>query len=116
MLCPLALLAVAERHNVLKFDANGKIPLETFSGVQDDVGIKHFRTWGCPVYVLDSRLQDGHSNIPKWDPRSRAGIYLGQYTVHANSVDIVLNTKTGHVSPQFHRVFENHLTAFFAHE
>ena len=97
MLCPLALLTVAERHNVLKFDANGEIPLEKVSGVQGDVGIKHFHTWGCSVYVLDSRLQDGHGKITKWYPRARDVIYLGNSIVHANSVALVLNPKTGHV-------------------
>ena len=61
------------------------------------------------MYVLDSRLQDGHGNIPKWDTRSRAVIYLGHSTVHANSVALVLNPNTGHVSPQFH-FFNNPLT------
>ena len=95
------MLAIIERHNVLKFDANGKIPLEKFSGVQGDVGIKHFHTWGCPVYLLDSILQGGHGKLPMWDPRARAEIYLGRSTVHANSVALVLNPKTVHVSPQF---------------
>ena len=101
MLWPLALLAVAERHNLIKFDANIKIPLEKFSGVQVDVGINHFHTWVFPVCVLDSRLQDGHGNIPKWDPRARDGIYLGNSIVHTNSVALVLNPNTGHISPQF---------------
>ena len=70
MLWPLALLAVAERHNLIKFDANIKIPLEKLSGVNSDGGIKHFHTWGCPVYVLDSILQYGHGKIPMWDPRA----------------------------------------------
>ena len=102
MLCPLALLAVIERQNILKFDGDGKIPLEEFSGVQSDVGIKYLYTWGFPVYVIDSRLQDRNIKIPKWDPRSQYGIFLGQSTVSANSVALVLNPKTGHVSPQFH--------------
>ena len=76
MLWSLASLVVAERHNVLKFDANEKIPLEKIYIVQGDVGIKHFHTWGCPVYVLDSKIQDGHGKLPKWDPISRAVIYL----------------------------------------
>ena len=112
MLCPLALLTVAERPNVLKFDANGKIPLEKVYGVQGDVGINHFNTWGFPVYTLDSRLQDGHRNIPEWDPRAHAVIYLRHSIVHANSGVIILNPKTGHVSPQFHCVFDDHFTNF----
>ena len=65
MLYPLALLAVTELHNILKFDENGKSSLNNFSGVQGDVGIKHFHNWGCPVYVLDYRLQGGNCKLPK---------------------------------------------------
>ena len=65
MLWPLAVLDLAECHNVPKFDANGKIPLEKFSGVQGDVGIKTFHTRGLPMYALDSIIQDAHGNIPK---------------------------------------------------
>ena len=97
MLWTTALLAVAELQNVLKFDANGKIPLDKLFGAQGDVWIKHFHTWGCPVCVLDSRIQDGHVKLPKWDPRAQDVIFLGQSKVHANSVALVLNPKTGHV-------------------
>jgi hypothetical protein len=30
--------------------------------------------FGCPVYVLDAALQDGHK-IPKWAPRACLGIF-----------------------------------------
>ena len=58
MLWPLALLSVAECHNVLKFDANGKIPLDKCSGIQGDVGIKHFiiGVVQCMYLTPDSRM------------------------------------------------------------
>ena len=103
-------MLVSELHNVFKFDADGEIPLEKFSGVQSDVDINTFHTCGFPVYVLDPRLQNGYGKFPKWELRARSGIYLGHSTVHANSVALVLNTNTGHVSPQFHFVFDDHFT------
>ena len=70
--------------------------------------MKDFYTFGCPVYVLDSRLQDaGGPGIPKWEPRSRLGIYVGHSPYHAGSVALVLNPKTGLVSPQFHVIFDD---------
>eukprot|EP00957_Ditylum_brightwellii_P190204 14478415-Ditylum_brightwellii.AAC.1 len=42
-------------------------------------------TWGCPVYILDARLQDQSGSLPKWDPRSCLGIYLGPSNVHAGN-------------------------------
>ncbi len=37
--------------------------------------------FGCPVYVLDATLQDGHK-IPKWAPRAHLGVFLGFSTLH----------------------------------
>ena len=44
----------------------------------------------------------------KWSERSRIGVYLGHSPHHATSVAWVLNITTGHVSPQFHVVFDDH--------
>ena len=59
---------------------------------------------------MDSRLQSGVGGAPKWEPRSRLGIYVGHSPSHAGSVALVLNPRTGHVSPQFHVVFDDHYT------
>ncbi len=59
----------------------------------------------CPAYVLDSRLQQGQS-INKWMQRATLGIYMGRSPNHARSVALVLNLKTGRVSPQYHVRFD----------
>ena len=62
----------------------------------------------CPVYVLDARSQStGGPGPPKWEPRSRIGVYLGHSPFHAGSVALVFNPKTGWVSPQYHVVFND---------
>lgn len=72
---------------------------------------------GCPVFVLDSRLQSGGSKIPKWDPRAQVGVYLGHSPCHAGSVALVLNPRTLRISPQFHLVFDDEfLTVLFMTE
>ena len=43
----------------------------------------------------------------KWKQRSRLGVYLGPSPNHARSVALVLNPRTGHVSPQFHVKFDD---------
>ena len=43
--------------------------------------------------------------IPKWEPRAQMGVYVGQSPSHASNVALVLNSRTGHVLPQFHVVF-----------
>ena len=87
-------------------------PLEMFTGVtrQDFTPIEKAHVWGCPVYVLDPKLQDG-KKLPKWDPRARRGMYLGVSAAHSSSsIARVLNLRTGHISPQFHMVFDDKFT------
>jgi hypothetical protein len=82
-------------------------PLELFMGVTFD-NYRHLqraRVFGCPVYVLDAKLQDAKS-LPKWKKRSYRGIFLGFSDKHHSTVALVLNPETGVVSPQYHVVFD----------
>ena len=45
--------------------------------------------------------------MPKWEDRSRVGIYLGRSKQHATNVSLILNPKTGFVSPQFHCIYDD---------
>ena len=45
--------------------------------------------------------------MPKWKQRARLGIYLGPSPSHACTVALILNPRTGHVSPQFHVKFDD---------
>ena len=56
------------------------------------------------MYMLDNALQSGQG-APKWKERARLGVYLGPSPNHTRSVALVLNPRTGHVSPQFHIKF-----------
>ena len=81
-------------------------PVEMFSGVRIAPKLRHFHAFGCPTYVLDNALQSGQGS-PKWKERSRLGVYLGPSPNHARSIALVLNLRTGHVSPQFHVKFND---------
>ena len=70
-----------------------------------DTSCEH--TFGCPVYILDSKLQSDLGGIPKWEPRSRLGIYVGNSPVHAGNFVLILNPITGLVSPPYHAVFDD---------
>jgi hypothetical protein len=59
---------------------------------------------------LDSRLQSGIGGAPKWDPRSRLGIYVGHSPAHAGLVAMVLNPRTDHVLLRYHVVFDDLFT------
>eukprot|EP00977_Amphora_coffeiformis_P007545 scaffold1662_cov147-Amphora_coffeaeformis.AAC.1 len=58
-------------HVPCKGKSGAPSPIEFFCGAK--VGcqpLRRLRVFGCPSYVLDSRLQDG-KKILKWEPRSR---------------------------------------------
>ena len=69
--------------------------------------ITDFRVFGCPIYVLDPKLQVGKSP-GKWAERSHQCIYIGPSPQHAGNVPLCFNPDTGNVSPQFHVVFDKH--------
>ena len=106
MLWPYALLHAVFRHNNFDMGEDGLVPLQRYSGDRTALDITIMHTWGCPVYVLDARLQ-GNGMIPKWDPWAQVGVYLGHSPSHAGNVALVLNLQTGHISPQYHLVFDD---------
>lgn len=113
MFWPFALKAAADRINALHLNPDGKsTPESKLHNVElSDLPVKNFQTLFCPVYVLDHRLhQAGSIGPPKWEPRSRVGIYMGHSPFHAGNVALVFNIKTGRVSPQYHVVFDSDFT------
>jgi Reverse transcriptase (RNA-dependent DNA polymerase) len=82
-------------------------PLELFSKTRiSSHHMQRTRVWGCPTYVLDPVLQDG-KKLPKWNPRSRRGQFLGLSSEHSSNIGLILNLRTGYVSPQFHVVYDD---------
>lgn len=111
ILWPYAWMDYEKRCNHFKLDKDGLSPAMKFAGSEARVTIKDYHPFGCPVFVLDAKLQNsGGAGAPKWDPRARSGIYLGHSPLHASSVALVLNPKTLHVSPQYHVVFDDEFT------
>ena len=107
-LWPFALQHAVWIWNHLPRDGHSLSPEEIFSQTIDPTNheiLQRLRVWGCPVYVLDPKLQDG-KKIPKWNPRTRRGQYLGFSPNHSTHCSLVLNLSTGRVSPQFHVVYD----------
>ncbi len=89
---------------------SGLSPDEVFYNVKSDhEELRQAKCWGCPAYVLDPKLQDGKS-LPRWNPRSKLGQFLGRSDVHSSNVGLIRNLQTGKVSAQFHVVYDNHFT------
>ena len=106
-LWPYALYHASDRHNRLHIDKFGYTPLERFARTRSPLQPDIFHTWGAPIYVLDSRNQSGPCLVPKWEPRSKLGIYLGFSPCHSRDVALVMSPTTGNLSPQFHVVFDD---------
>eukprot|EP00804_Cyclotella_cryptica_P021898 CCRYP_000848-RA/>CCRYP_000848-RA protein AED:0.35 eAED:0.26 QI:0/0/0/1/1/1/3/0/651 len=88
----------------------GSFPEELFSGIKcSRSNLPRAHVFGCPVYVLDPRLQDG-KKIPKWESRARQGIFVGFSPHHSTSVPLILNPRTQRISPQFHVIFDDAFT------
>ena len=75
-----------------------------------DLHFHDMHVWGCPCYVLDPQLQRGHK-LPKWKPRSRRGMFVGFSPRHSSLAPLVLNSRTGKISPQFHVILDDWFTS-----
>ena len=100
-LWPYALTLAADVRNATSNRNDGFTPIGIFTSAKQTPQLKDFHTFGCPVYILDKRMQSA-SKIKKWEERSRVGIYLGKSRAHSQTVHLVLSLVTGHVSAQFH--------------
>ena len=69
--------------NEIKLDDDGITPMEKFPGTTPDITLKNHHTWGFPLYVVDEILQGKKSILPKWEPQSCAGFYIGKSPFHA---------------------------------
>ena len=93
-------------------DLNFRCPEEIFSGsfmtkAEMRKSLEQLHTWGCPVYVLEEKIQEG-KKPSRWESRTRTAIFLGHSSQHSNSVFLVLNPKTDRISAQYHCIFDDY--------
>ena len=67
ILWPYDLLASIELHNLWGIGEDSCTPMMRLLGLTEFPDLKLEHTFGCPVYVLDSRLQSLSIAPPKWD-------------------------------------------------
>ena len=78
---------------------SGITPTELMSSIKSDHrDLLRTHVWGCPVYILEAKLQD-NQKLPKWSRRARMGQFLGFSRQHSSMVAMVRNLHTGFVSP-----------------
>ena len=67
MMWPFAAKCAQEQMNNLQMKMDLETPDMLFSGTKAvNVQVKHYHTFGCPVYILDSRLQTNPKGVLKW--------------------------------------------------
>ena len=104
-LWPFAIQYAVFLWNRMPKEDSGLSPIEIFyNSKSDHQELRSAKVFGCPSYVLDPRLQDGNK-LPRWNPRSKMGQFLGRSREHSSSVGLIRNLKTGGVSAQFHYIF-----------
>ncbi len=113
-LWPFAMEQAVHIWNHLPRSRSGHSPIELFTGISQPVDdtLLRARVWGCLVYVLDPKLQDG-KRLPKWHRRSRCGMHLGVSPSHSDTVGRILNLRTGAISCQYHMVFDKQFSTVF---
>jgi Reverse transcriptase (RNA-dependent DNA polymerase)./Integrase core domain. len=81
---------------------------EKFSGqkLPNHDHLRRAHVFGCPCYVLNPKLVAG-GKIPKWDPRSRQGKFVGYSKQHSSSAGLILNPRSGYISTQFHVLYDD---------
>ena len=82
-LWPQALSHAANLYNITPKMETGVSPVSVFTRtMQESNSLRNSHTWGCPVYVLTPKIKDGQK-IPKWEPRSKRGKFVGHSPLHA---------------------------------
>ena len=112
-LWPMAMDHATWIYNRIPRMENGISPISLWARTmenREDNMYENCHVWGCPTYVLEPKLQKSGIKIPKWQPRSRCGINLGFSKMHSTMVGLILNRRTGSISPQFHVIYDDWFT------
>lgn len=81
---------------------------EIFTGIKGRLHLPNFHPFGCPVFVLDPTLQQGHK-IPRWWPCWCLS-WIISLSCFIGPPCLKRTTNTGLISPPFHIIFEDYLT------
>ena len=108
----LSLWSFAVKHSVWVYNRvpnvkSGLTPLELITRERSDYReLLRYHVWGCPVYVLEAKLQNDQK-LPKWNRRARLGQFVGFSDEHSSLVANARHLTTNYISPQFHIVFDD---------
>ena len=92
-LCPYVFKMATEALNEIPSlqDSINRTPVQKKSESKIIPNSKHWKPFGCPVYVLAGPLQLGRDIFHRWKERGKVGIYLGLSSLNAKNVALVLD-------------------------
>ena len=78
-LWPMAMDYAVYIYNRLPKSDSGYSPIELWSRTSFDFHslIRDCHVWGAPSYTLEPSLSKAGGKLPKWQPRSRKGMFMG---------------------------------------
>ena len=92
-LWPMAVDHAVFIHNHVPQEDTGLSPHDLFTKQRWPHSKFHdLHVWGCPVYVLDKQIADGHK-LPRWKPRSTRQIFVGFSKLQAISTYYALGKR-----------------------
>ena len=111
-LWPMAMDYAVYIYNRLPKSDTGYSPIELWSRTSFDFHslIRDCHVWGAPSYTLEPSLSKAGGKLPKWQPRSRKGIFMGFSPDHSTLVGLVLNLWTKSITDQYHTVIDDNFT------
>ena len=117
-LWPLAVSHAVQLYNHTPNSSSGIALIEVFTSTTSDCQFpRNCHPWGCPACVLQPRLTSEGGKLPRWQPDSRRGQFVGYSPVHAESGSLIRNLTTGYISPQYHIIFDDWCkTVYSTHE
>jgi hypothetical protein len=108
-LWPMAVKYATHQYNHLP-NAQGLCPADHFTGST----IPRHRLSQYPrVGMSGIRSRSSITSwkkLPRWQPRSRRGVFVGFSTLHSSEVPLVWNLQTGSITPQYHVVFDDYFS------
>jgi hypothetical protein len=74
-LWPYALRNAADVRNATTSEKGKRTPVASFASIEREPTLTSFHLFGCPVYVLDARMQSCQK-ISRWEERTCIGVNL----------------------------------------
>ena len=71
---PLLFKLLFQRYNRLDMDEELNTTEHNITGVDFQICLMEYHTWGYPLFFLEDPVQGGLAGLPKWESREMTGV------------------------------------------